>query len=400
MKQRVIIVTKFYYRRGGDCIYALNLEKMLREHGHEVAVFAMKYPDNDPSQWSAYWPAEVTFSGGITQRIAAMKRTMGIGEVASQFSRLMHDFRPHVVHLNNIHSYLSPVVATLAAKAGARVVWTLHDYKLLCPAYSCMRQGHTCELCFTDKSKVLTTRCMKGSLAASTLAYVEALRWSRTTLQRHTDAFICPSAFMAEKMRQGRFDPNRLITLCNFIAPSMLSHYSSADPLAGNTSPYYCYIGRLSEEKGVRTLLEAASQLPYTLKVAGDGPLAQELTQRYAHNPRIQLLGRLDATQILQLLSHARLSVMPSECYENNPLGVIESLCTGTPVVGARIGGIPELIDNTRGLTYKSGDTADLMHTITQAWDTPFDRTAIQTDALQAFSPETYYTRLIDIYSV
>lgn len=398
MKHKILIVTKFYYRRGGDCIYALNLERLLREQGHEVAVFAMQYPENLPSEWSAYWPSEISFSGGATQKLAALRRTLGMGNVRECFSALLADFKPDVVHLNNIHSYLSPVVARMARRAGAKVVWTLHDYKLLCPSYSCLRDDKPCELCFNGKLPVLKTRCMKGSLAASAIAFIEAKYWNRAKLQRATDRFICPSRFMAAKMAQGGFDGGSLHTLCNFIAPEMAERYRGMKP-SGHDSDYYCYVGRLSKEKGVATLLKVAAGLPYKLKIAGDGPMSEELRRQYADCANIEFLGHLGSEVLSSLLAEARFSIIPSECYENNPLGVIESFCAGTPVVGAAIGGIPELIDPTKGLTFASGDTADLARAVREVWSMDFDREALQRRALEEFSPEGYYGRLIsEIY--
>lgn len=396
---KILIATKFYYRRGGDCIYALNLERLLLAQGHEVAVFAMQYPENDDSRWKSYWPEAVDFGGGASAKIAAVKRTLGMGDVRKAFTRLLDDFRPDVVHLNNIHSYLSPVPATLARRRGIPVVWTLHDYKPVCPAYSCRRLGEACSLCVgPSKLPVLKTRCMKGSLAASAVAYIEALKWNTRRLTRDTDCFICPSRFLSEMMQQGGFPPEKLTTLSNFIAPEMAEAYAGIEP-HGADSDYYCYVGRLSEEKGVATLLEAASKLPMKLKVTGDGPLADELRSRYAGNPGIEFTGRISPDAVKDLLAGARLSVMPSECYENNPLGVIESLCSGTPAVGAAIGGIPELVTPERGMTFESGNAHSLREAILRAWNHPFDRRAIQRRALEEFSPAHYYERLMKIYS-
>lgn len=398
MKQKILIITKFYYRRGGDCIYALNLERLLRDQGHDVAVFAMQYPDNLPSSWSVYWPSEISFNGGVRQKLAALRRTLGMGDVRERFSALLADFKPDIVHLNNIHSYLSPVVARMARQAGAKVVWTLHDYKLICPSYSCLRDDKPCELCFKGKLPVLSTRCMKGSLAASAIAFLEAEYWNRSKLQRATDRFICPSRFMAAKMAQGGFDSKSLHTLCNFIAPEMAARYRGMKP-SGRDSDYYCYVGRLSKEKGVATLLKAASGLPYRLKIAGDGPMSEELRRQYAVCGNIEFLGHLESDAVSRLLAGSRFSIIPSEWYENNPLGVIESFCAGTPVVGAAIGGIPELIDTTRGLTFASGDADDLSRAVSEAWSADFDREAMQCRALEEFSPEGYYGRLIsEIY--
>lgn len=400
MKQRVLIVTKFYYRRGGDCIYALNLENLLSEQGHPTAVFAMDFTDNDSSPWQAFWPSQVDFGGGIGAKVAAAKRIFGWGDVAGAFKRLLDDFKPDVVHLNNIHSYLSPVVAQIAHRRGIKVVWTLHDYKLLCPAYACLNNGQGCEKCFTGKLPVLKNRCMKGSLAASALAWLEALKWNRRKLQKNTDVFICPSSFMASKMQQGGFDTDKLVVLPNFLAPNMIDSYSKTTAEASADEEYYCYIGRLSAEKGVATLLEAAAKLPHRhLYVTGDGPLAQELMEKYGQMENITFTGRIDAQAVRKLLCGARLSVMPSECYENNPLGAIESLCCGTPVVGAAIGGIPELTTNGCGLTFESRSASDLARAIEQAWATDFNRKEIQAYALEKFAPLNYYNQLIKLYS-
>lgn len=394
MKEKVLIVNKFYYRRGGDCTVAMSTESLLKEHGHEVAVFAMQYPENVPSDWSDYFPSEISFSGGVGNKLRALRRTLGLGDVKRQFARLLNDFRPDVVHIHNIHSYLSPVVARLAHKYGARVVWSMHDYKLMCPGYSCRRNGMACELCFTDKSQVLKQRCMKGSLAASVVAYLEALKWNRKALTEITDTFLCPSQFMAGKLIQGGFPENKIATLCNFLSIAPRNTATENDG-----EPYYCYVGRLSDEKGVATMLKAAASLPYRLKVAGDGPLSDELRQKYAGHNNISFLGRINADEVASLLAGAHLSVIPSECYENNPMGAIESLCSGTPVVGANIGGIPELIDSSCGEIFESGNAEDMAKAITRAWESDYNRPAIAATSIEKFSRENYYRRLIEIYN-
>ena len=133
-------------------------------------------------------------------------------------------------------------------------------------------------------------------------------------------------------------------------------------PVKSDRQHSFCYIGRLSEEKGVRTLIKAAVKANVVLNIAGGGPLLEELKEKYRKNKNIHFLGHLSAEKTAELLMNSQASIMPSECYENNPLGVIESLCAGTPVIGANIGGIPELIDNESGVVYPSGDVEDLAH--------------------------------------
>lgn len=399
MAKRVLIVNKFYYARGGDCVCTLNLETLLKSQGYDVAVYAMNYPENISSEWDGYFASEVSFSGGVSNKIAAAKRLLGCGDIVKSFKRILDDFRPDVVHLQNIHSYLSPIVAKMAKERGAKVVWTLHDYKLLCPSYSCLRDGKPCELCFADKSQVLKKRCMKGSLVASVLAYLEALRWNREWLERHVDAFVCPSRFMAQKMAQGGFDKSKLHVICNFVDPVKLDVLNKSS--VGGEKDYYLYVGRLSHEKGVKTLLEVASMLPYKLKIAGGGPLKEELVQKYKNCANIEFLGHCNAEQVVELLSEAKFSVAPSECYENNPLSVIESLCAGTPVVGAKIGGIPELIgDGISGFVFESGNKEDLKAVINKAFQSKWNNREIKEMSIERFSPERYFSEIKLIYDI
>ena len=386
---RILLSNKFYYRRGGDCIYMLNLEQLLREHGHEVAVFAMDYPENQETPWRKYFPRNMS-------RLMALTRPFGSHEVKSKFNKLLDDFRPDVVHLNNIHTQLSPIIAEQAHIRGIRTVWTLHDYKLLCPRYDCLRDGKTvCELCFGgDKTYCKTFRCMKGSRLASLVGYKEAVMWSRPRLEACTDLFICPSRFMAEKMAQGGFRRDKLRVLCNFIDVEKCrkDDYAKDD--------YYCYVGRLSHEKGVATLVEAAARLPYRLKVIGGGPLSEELRIKNEElKGNVEFLGFCQWNDIKDIVGKAKFTVIPSEWYENNPLSVIEAECLGTPVLGARIGGIPELIDeDMNGMTFESGNADDLAGKIKAMYSADFDYKAIADAAMERYNAESYYGEIKKCY--
>lgn len=397
-KKRILIANKFYYPRGGDCIVAMNLERLLKERGHDVAVLAMQYPENVDSGWNDYYPSQVDFAGSLGNKIKAAKRLMGWGDIITSFTKILDDFKPEIVHLHNIHSYLSPVLAKLAKKRGCQVVWTLHDYKLVCPSYACLQNGKPCEKCIGhSKIHVLKDRCMKGSLAASALAWLEARKWNSNVLDRYTDAFICPSQFMATKMKKDGFDPEKLRVVCNHIDAEKQQLFNSLNAEREN---YYVYVGRLSQEKGVETLLNVASKLPYTLRIAGDGPLRKQLEEQYASCKNIKFLGHQNAQQVAALLSKAQFSVVPSEWYENNPLSVIESLCAGTPVVGARIGGIPELLNADNGLTFTSGNRDELKQTIGKAFDTQWNNDGIKTVASSRFSEQEHLKQIEEIYGL
>lgn len=397
---RVLIVNKFFYPRGGDCIVAMNTKRLLESNGHIVRVFAMSYPENLPLPDAATYASRIDFADGIKGKIKALQRIVGMGDIRKTFNRVLEEFRPDVVHLNNIHSYLSPYVGEAAHKFGAKVVWTIHDLKLVCPAYICRKpDGQLCNECQTKPTSVIKNKCMKGSLLQSAIAYIEAAKWNRKKLESFTDAFIAPSEFMRKKMIAAGFSAEKIITICNFLDPE------KSKTLAGLTRPtnesdYFCYIGRLSPEKGVNTLVEAAAQTGIKLKLAGDGPLKEELQQNYSSHTNIEFLGHLQADKVIELLSLAKASVMPSECYENNPLGVIESLSAGTPVIGANIGGIPELISDKSGKIFESGNVADLIRILSQ-FKSPGNETRdeIARYALQNFSEKAHYEKLMQVYN-
>jgi len=396
-KKRVLIVSKFYYPRGGDCIVAMNLEHMLKEQGHDVAVFAMQYPENVDTGWNQYYASQVDMAGGISNKLKAAKRIFGLGDIKHSFNRILNDFNPDIVHLHNIHSYISPVVAKMAKQRGCRVVWTLHDYKLVCPSYSCLLNGKPCEKCIGHSKKaVFKNHCLKGSTVASAMAYLEARCWNRNVLEKYTDAFICPSNFMSSKMKKDGFKENKLHVVCNHIDPAKQQLFASFN---AEREDYYTYVGRLSPEKGVEKLIDVASKLPYTLKIAGDGPLMSQLQVKYGNLKNIEFLGKQNAQQVAQLLSKAQFSVVPSECYDNNPLSVIESLCAGTPVVGAKIGGIPELLDDSNGIIFKSGSKDDLKKSINEAFNRQWSNDTIKTESLVRFSPQKHLESIIEIYT-
>lgn len=390
---RILVANKFYYPRGGDCIYTMGLVDLLQSQGHDVAVFAMQHPENYQTAWNAYFPSEINFSLGLGLGKAAL-RPFGTGEVKRKFNALLDEFHPDIVHLNNIHTQLSPVIAELAHQRGIKVIWTLHDYKLLCPRYDCLRNGKTvCEDCFVDKTNVLKNKCMKNSLFASYIAYKEAICWTRERLEACTDAFICPSQFMASEMEKGGFDKRKLYTICNFLNVSKCQRESY------EKENWYCFVGRLSHEKGVKTLIEAANQLPYKLIVIGDGPLRSELELLSKSN--IEFVGQKQWDDLKGFVGKARFSVIPSEWNEVFGLVIIESQCLGTPVLGAKIGGIPELIkDKQEGMLFESGNVDDLKNKIEAMFNQSFDYETLAKKAQTKFCAEKYYEQLIQIYGL
>lgn len=384
---KILLVNKFYYYRGGDCIYMLNLEQMLKDYGHEVAVFAMDYPENMDTPWKKYFPKNMT-------KPLVFTRPFGSIEVKTKFKKLLDDFQPDVVHLNNIHTQLSPVIAEIAHQRGIKVVWTLHDSKLVCPCYTCMRNGEWCTECFTDKKAVIRHKCMPGGIIGSTIGYLEAMKWNPQRLQACTDLFLPPSQFMADTCIAGGYEKSKFKVLCNFIDVNKVKNpcFEKED--------YYVYIGRLSNYKGIKNLCKAAIDMPFNLIVIGGGELENDLRNTYKDHKQIEFTGQKPWVELRPILEKARFMVLPSECSENNPLTVIEAQSLGTPVLGAHIGGIPELIEEgVTGMTFESGNVEDLKNKIQQMFVTTFDYKGIAKQAVERYSSETYYRKLITLYT-
>lgn len=393
---KILLANKFYYPRGGDCIYTIELEKLLKENGHEVAVFSMQHPSNLTSEHSDYFPSHVDFNRrNLKSLVNLLVRPFGSFEVRKCFNQLVDDFKPDIIHLNNIHSQLSPIIASLGYRKKIPVVWTLHDYKLVCPAYLLMSEGRLCEACYENRWSVVSKKCIKRNLMASLVAYFEARFWHPAKLTKITDLFISPSGFLKTKMIKGGFAEDKIVVLNNFVNSENLT----VDP--GTKEEYYCYVGRLSPEKGVDLLLNAAAELPdYKLKIIGAGPLEDRLLSG-RENSNVEFLGYKTGKELRTIISGSKFIIVPSNWFENNPLIILESLCLGTPVIGSDIGGIPELIKpGFNGILFTADNTDELRLKIKSLWEdhSSFDRSKISVDALNNYSSTRYYQSLINLY--
>lgn len=397
MIKKILLVNKFYYNRGGAEVVAINLENELIKRGYDVSIFTMDYKDNFKAQ-NIYSASTVNFNGNVADKIKFALRTFGYGDIVQSFKDALYSVKPDIVHFHNVHSYLSPIVVKLAKDYGCKVVWTLHDYKLICPSYSCLNHGKVCEKCFKNKFHVLRCRCMKNSFMASVLAFLEAKKWNRNIVEKYTDIFICPSDFIAMQMIKAGLNSAKIKVICNFVDPLKSAQFLSDIDM--QKEDCYAYIGRLSHEKGVDTLLSVASKLPYKLKIAGGGPLSEVFKSRYSNSDNIEFLGHLNAHEIGALLKEVKAIVVPSEWYENNPLSVIEALCAGTPVIGANIGGISELIKDYNGFLFTSGNKGELSECIKKIMtNKKFDYSEIKRKAYDNFSADKHFEQLEKIYN-
>lgn len=395
---KILLSNKFFYPRGGDCIHTIQLKKLLEQKGHQVAVFSMDFPENLESIYSEYWPSEVSFENKKPKKlISALKRPFGVLEVSEKWNRLLNEFEPDIVHLHNIHSQLSPIIAEESKKQNIPVVWTLHDYKLLCPTYTFMdNTGNVCEDCLKKPKSVITKKCIKESLLPSVLGYLELKKWNKNKLQQITHKFISPSRFLKSKMMEGGFHSEQIEHIFNFADNEKFNNI-----VKSKRKNQIIYLGRLSKEKGVETLCKAFNNKQNVkLKIIGDGALRLNLQKKYASST-IEFLGFKSWDFIKEELGNSKFLVIPSEWYENNPLTIIEALALGTPVLGAGIGGIPELITQKKnGLIFKSGNHQDLSERIEEMISIKdWDYKNIQIEAKKSFSEEIYYNKLMKVYS-
>lgn len=396
---RILIASKFFYPRGGAEMVAIDTRRLLLARGHDVRVHAMQFAANEPLAERDEWPSEVSFRGTIADSLRGVSRIMGRGDARRCARQALHRFRPDVVHLHNVHSYLSPALAEEAHAEGIRTVWTVHDPKLVCPAGTLRSaSGEYCEACVEGVgARVLRRRCSHESAAWSAAAWLEAMVWNRHRLAAATDVFVVPSNYLANLMIRAGFPPEKIKVIGNPLRADM-AEAIEADATSFSDS-YYLYAGRLAPEKGVQTLLEAATRAGVKVIVAGCGPQEESLRRRYAGNAAIEFVGSVGAPALVKLLRGARATVMPSEWGENYPLMAIESLCCGTPVIGSRIGGIPEIVGSDCGALFAAGDTNTLAQLLGSfAPMAPEKRMKLAEESIKRCSSTPYIDALMDVY--
>lgn len=354
--RRLLLLNSYHYRRGGADVVYLDQEAMFGALGWPVAVMSMHHPRNQPSSWSEWFvdPLEFGEARGVADKVVKASKVIWSFEAQRKLRGLIDAFRPEVAHLHNVYHHLSPSVLPVLAKAGIPTVLTAHDLKIACPAYKMLNSGGICERCRTGSViEVVRHRCVRDSLAASAVVAVESgLQRALGLYRRHLGRVIVPSRFYRDKLLEWGWPQAQIAHVPNYVDAQAFT--PSFEP-----GQHLLFAGRLAPEKGVATLVKAALQAGVELRVAGHGPLEAEL-RALPGAERIRWLGFLSGEPLATQIRTARALVLPSEWYENAPMSVLEAYASGTPVVGARIGGIPELITEDTGWTFPAGDAQAL----------------------------------------
>lgn len=361
---KILLVNKFFYPKGGAENSFFETAKLLERNGHKAVFFSMNHPENLPCAFEPYFVSNVDLNenGGFMNNLRTIGRIHYSFEAKKNIEKLIAVEKPDIAHLNNISHQISPSIIDSLRKSGIPIVMSLRDYKLTCPVYTLLRDGKLCEECSGGRFyKVLTNRCTKGSVSKSAVNMTEMyLHHKLMHVYEKIDEFISPSRFLLEKTLEMGFKGS-INHLPNFIP---VSEYTPSFSIEGNS---IVYLGRLSEEKGVATLIESVRDLDVTLKIIGDGPLIPRLHEqiRARGQKNVVFLGFKTGKELKDEIRSSLFTVIPSEWYENNPRSVIESFALGKPVIGSRIGGIPELIQDWQtGLTFEAGNAADLREKI------------------------------------
>ena len=336
---RVLMVNKFLYPRGGSESYMLYLAEYLKSMGHEIEFFGMFDENNTVGNSAGLYTQNMDFhSTGLARFLYPFKIVYSL-EAKKKIMQVIEKFKPDIVHMNNINFQLTPSIIYGIKKKGIPLVQTVHDYQMICPNHLLYNfdKNTPCEKCVNGSHiNCIKNKCIHGSLVKSVIGVVEAKLYSWLKTYKKVDLFVCPSNFLENKLLSAKkYYNGKTKTIHNFINKEK---FVNADR---KEDSYIVFVGRLSKEKGIENIAGAAKLLPgYNFVVAGSGP-DEEILKGI---PNIRLAGFLTGDKLTELMGNAKVLLLPSVCYENCPLSILEAHAMGVPVVTMNSGGMAELV--------------------------------------------------------
>lgn len=335
------MVNKFLYPRGGCETYMLNLAEELKAKGHEVEYFGMYDPKNTVGNSMGLYTTNMDFHSTGFQRFFYPFKIIYSHEAYKKISKVLDDFKPDIVHMNNINFQLTPSIIYAIKKRNIPLVQTVHDYQMICPNHLLYSFNETkpCERCINgSKFNCFKYNCIHGSKAKSLIGSIEAKLYSWLKTYKKVDLYVCPSRFLESKLLSvSDIYSGKTFAIHNFIEKKPLPEKLECE------KPYVAFASRLSKEKGVTLLAEAAKLLPqYRFVVAGNGPDDECLK----NIPNVELKGFVTGNELISLIANAKLMILPSVWYENCPLNILETHSFGVPVITMNSGGMAELVDD------------------------------------------------------
>lgn len=401
--QKLVSINNYHYRRGGSDVVYLEHAELIESHGFSNAFFSMHHPKNYPTIWSEYFVDEIEFGHdySLMEKISMASKVIYSFEAQRKLRKLIKDFRPDIAHLHCIYHHLSPAILPVLKSAGIPVVMTAHDLKIACPAYKMFNSDGICERCnHGSVLNVVKHRCIRNSLTASVIVAIESgLHRYLDTYRNYLDRVVVPSQFFLEKLVEWGWSREKLVYIPNYVDTSKFEPIHSV----GN---YFLYFGRLAPEKGIFTLIHASAKAGVPLKIVGTGPVETEVKAlAFQFGGDIEFIGYRSGTELHDLVRGSRAVVLPSEWYENAPMSLLESYALGKPVIGARIGGIPEMIiEGETGWTFESQNTEELAicleSVMTIKEETMLNMGEASRNYVErTFSCQRYVDSMLDLYS-
>lgn len=361
---RILLANKFFYPKGGAETVFFQERKWLQSCGHDVADFSMHHEKNLASPFSDYFVPNIDYHGSMSSwsKLTSAIHFVHNSIAVKNIERLCDDFRPQIAHLHNIYHQLTPSIIPSLKRKGVKVILTAHDGKMVCPSYVMLRDGKPCTECSKGRFwNAARTNC-KGLISESSLLSIESLFHRIRRSYAKVDRIISPSHFLADLIVDAGYPKEQLAVVKNGIDVNDCT-------LFDNDDGYALYYGRLSREKGLPTLCDASRSFNMPLRVVGTGPLHDSLQ---AHYPGVHFDGFLSGAPLQNVINGARCVIVPSEWYENCSMVVLESMAAGKPIVGARIGGIPEqVVHGETGFLFEPGNASELAALINTLAESP-----------------------------
>lgn len=384
---RVLIAHNAYQQPGGEEAVVSAEKALLLQAGNEVNEYLRR--NNEIS------------SNGLWSNITLGLRTVWSSASRNELSRLIRDSKPDVVHFHNTFPLISPAAYYACRDLGVPVVQSLHNYRVFCAAGTLFRDGQVCEECL-EKSRWQAVRhaCYRQSRSASVaVVAMLSVHHGFGTWTNLVDCYIATSEFSRAKFIEAGLPAVKMVVKPNFVLP---------DPGVGvQDRDCAVFIGRLSEEKGLRTLVQAWGRVnsKYQLRVIGVGPLLNDLQSEISRSglSNVHLDGRLLRGELLEALQGAKVLIFPSNCCENFPMTIAEAYACGTPVIASGLGAMQEIVDNGRtGLHFVAGDPTDLATKIEWAWTHPDETREMGRNARAEYeakyTAERNYQMLMAVY--
>lgn len=356
---KILMVNKFLYPRGGAETYFIKIGKYLEEQGHEIQYFGMYDDKNIMTNTSRQYTSNLDFHNAGFKKIFYPFKIIYSNEAKKKIRKVIEDFKPDVIHMNNINFQLTPSIIDVAVLFNIPLIQTVHDYQMICPNHLLFNpnDNQICEKCIHDsKWNCAKNNCIHNSKLKSVIGSIEGILYTKFKNEyKKINKFICPSYFLENKLLEAsRIYEDKTITIHNFIELKDLHKYGKED--------YVLFFGRLSEEKGLIMFLNCCKKLKnIKFKIAGTGPL--EYMCKGISN--VEFVGFKTGQELERLIAKAKFSVYPSIWYENCPLSILESEALGTPVITAKNGGMMELVeDNITGLLVEDINEKNLLESI------------------------------------